>query len=220
MYLLEDPTILIKNNNDNLISQFLEQSLKHFYKELDAFCFRNQNRNFHEWFSESGYLSMFINGIIRNDTNNEFSAVQEYCVANLDTGGSGRCDGFIEFNKNVILIEAKKQKFKGLINSEHFNLEKWLSWDRDEIQVQLKNYLASEKHFFQEEGRYNNCYLMTVVFKIVKENKANHITKAKKELLIDETFSNRVWYYSISFFKDDPNESSFGIEVYGSIEHQ
>ena len=131
---------------------------------------------------------MFINGIIRNDSNNEFSAVQEYCVANLDTGGSGRCDGFIEFNKNVILIEAKKQQFKWLINSEYFNLEKWLLWDRDEIQVQLKNYLASEKYFFLEEGRYNNCYLMTVVFKIVKENKANHITKAKRNCLLMKLF--------------------------------
>lgn len=218
--LFDEPAILIKINNDNVIGQFLDQSLKHFYNELDFFCSKNNNKNFGEWFSESGYLSMFINGIVRNDMDRSYSAVQEYCVTNHIKGGSGRCDGFIEVNKNVILIEAKRQKYISSVNNEHFNLEKWLAWDKDEIQVQLKNYLASEEQFFQKEGRYNSCYLMTIIFKIVKENRANHIDKAKKQLHIDETVSSRVWFYSISFLKDDPNESAFGIEVYGSIEKQ
>lgn len=218
--LFDEPLILIKINNDNVIGQFLGQSLKHFYNELDFFCSKNDNKNFGEWFSESGYLSMFINGIVRNDKERSFSAVQEYCVTNHIKGGSGRCDGFIEYKKDVILVEAKRQKFKNSVNNQHFSLEKWLAWDKDEIQVQLKKYLASEEKFFTQEGRYNSCYLMTIVFKIVKENKNNHIDKARKQLLIDETFSNRVWFYSITFLKDDPNENALGIEVYGSIEKQ
>ncbi len=210
---------IIKVPTDLVIKKFLEESLEHLIEELDLFCTKNSNYDFVEWFSESGLLSMFINGIIRNDgENRNISVVQEYCVKNHIKGGTGRCDAFITFDKNVILIEAKKIPFIRKVDEDHFKIEPWLKWDNDVIKNQLENYLLSEKNFFLKEGRYNNCYLMTIVFKILKEDPVLHREKALKELNLNGNKSLHQWYYSLCFLNPNETGSPNGIEIYGTIE--
>lgn len=217
---LTPPDIIIKDTSDSVIKEFLTKSLKSFYKELDLFCEKNDNYDFGDWFSESGFLSMLINGIIRDDIGRRFSAVQEYCVKNHIKGGSGRCDGFITFDRNVLLIEAKEQSFLRRVDENHFDIEKWIIWDEDEIRKQLMNYLHSEKKFFLEDGRYDSCYLMTIVFKSIKENSNLHRQKAQTDLnTAKKTPFDRSWYYSLSFLRsNEDNTESEGMEVYGTIE--
>lgn len=218
MIILTQPTILIKDSNDNKVNDLLRDFLLHFYEELDFFCAKNKNENFGHWFSESSFLSMYINGIIRNDGDKrEFSAVQEYCVSNVISGGAGRCDGFIERNNDVFLLEAKRQQYNHLIDTDHFEIDKWLAWDKEQIQVQLKKYLLSEDKFFLD-GRYQSVYLMTIVFKAIKENKSTHLEKAIKKLDVTEQISDRTWYYSTSFIGADNAGVQDGVEVYGTIE--
>lgn len=218
MQILSDSLILIKKSDDDNIKDFLENSLIHFYEELDFFCDRNKNTNFGQWFSESGFLSMYINGVIRHDSKREVSAVQEYCVSNVISGGSGRCDGFIERNNSVFLLEAKRQQYSRPVGTDHFKIDKWLAWDKEQIQVQLKKYLKSEGEFFLQEGRYQSIYLMTIVFKAIRENKDTHLGKATQNLDVNEKKSDRIWYYSTAFINQDSTGTQDGIEVYGTIQ--
>lgn len=218
MEILSDPTILLKHNQDANVNAFLKNSLLHFYQELDLFCKKNDDTKFGKWFSESAFLSMYINGIIRNDTAREISTVQEYCVSNCIGGSPGRCDGFIERNKNVFLLEAKIQRYSRPVGSDHFDIPKWLLWDKEKIQTQLINYLNAEKVFFLGEERYQSCYLMTIVFKAIKQNEQLHTDNAKKYLIETEIESDRIWYYSTAFLNKQGEENTDGLEVYGTIE--
>lgn len=208
----------MKVDTDKDLSDFLKQSLEHFYDELDYFCAKNKNQNFGQWFSESGFLSMFINGIIRHDSKREISAVQEYCVSNVISGGAGRCDGFIERNNSVFLLEAKRQQYSRPVDGDHFNVGKWLAWDKEQIQLQLKKYLESEEIFFLKEGRYKSVYLMTIVFKVIREDQTTHLANAETDLKVDETSTDRMWYYSTAFINAANSPLQDGVEVYGTIE--
>ena len=218
MEILSEPTILLKHNEDGNVNAFLKDSLSHFYQELDFFCIKNDDTKFGKWFSESAFLSMYINGMIRKDTAREMSAVQEYCVSNCKGSSPGRCDGFIERNKNVFLLEAKVQRYNRPVGGDHFDIPKWLQWDKEKIQTQLINYLEAEKVFFLDEGRYQSCYLMTIVFKAIKENEKLHTDNAKKYLIETEAESERIWYYSTAFLKKESDGQANGLEVYGTIE--
>ena len=107
---------------------------------------------------------MYINGIIRHDNKREVSAVQDYCISNVISDGAGRCDGFIERNNDVFLLEAKRQLYSRPVDTDHFEIDKWLAWDKEQIQVQLNKYLVSEDKFFLD-GRYQSVYLMTIVLR-------------------------------------------------------
>lgn len=209
--------IICKTGNID-IYQFLNNSIDFFYNELDRFCEQNSNYDFGDWFSESGFLSMFINGMIRNDRNNDISAVQEYCIKKHIHGGTGRCDGLIAFKKDAILIEAKRYGYVKPVDANHFDIERWINWDENEIRNQLKNYLLSEKKFFLEENRYNTCYLMTIMFKIIKEDQEGHISNALTNLNpLNDNNLKRTWFYSVGFLNGNNNSISNGIEVYGTI---
>lgn len=206
---------IISNTEDTFIKDFICNSVRKFYEELDIFCYKNSTYDFCEWFSENTFLSVFFNGIVRNDIQKLYSVIQEYCVKM-----SKRCDGYLVCDKNAVLIEAKMQRFSNRVDVGHFDIDTWITWDESVNRSQLSEYFELEKDFFMGHNRFNECYLMTLVFKEVRENAAEHFAKAKNCLLPSHINDfQRTWYYSCAFIKDPDVELELlnGLEVYGTI---
>lgn len=196
---------------------YLKKSLRNFFKELRLFCDKNDVNDFHEWLSERSYLSLFLNSQIRNRLTLDFTALQEYLVKKLISGGVGRCDGFFKVNDDVVLVESKLQQFDRKIRSSHWDIKVWENYDTAEIYSQLNNYYCSEKGFFSSMNRYKNVLLQTIVFKIIETDPSEHLHAANGNLYCKgESFSNRDWYYACHF-PNYPEHMNIGIEVYGSL---
>lgn len=219
MIKFQQPTFINSHVDGVEVASILQEPIRQFYRELEMVVERNDASDFHEWFSEQTYLSTFFNGMVRHDTDYRRTVVQEYCTTDQESKKHGRCDGFLNDSHVVLVFEAKRGTYDEPVKSDHFDLNAWLVWDQSHILDQLEKYLACDERFFIKEGRYKQCYLVTIVFKIVKEKPEEHIKMAQKELFIEATTDERPWYYAVSFFGDNikSNEKAYGLEVYGTV---
>ncbi len=219
MKTLKNPLILFDQLPGERLSEKMADLLKDFYNELDLVMEQNDIVDFHEWFSEIGYVSMFFNGLVRNDIQKKRTTVQEYLTRNLDKNEKYRCDGFLNNDGEVMIFEAKQSYENGLNPEQHFNIDGWMKWDEG-IRTQLQRYYKSDQNFYSSAGRFKRTYLVTLCFKTFKVNAVNHLTEAVSKLAGNITNThNCQWYYSLAFFGecDKLKDHSFGIEVYGTI---
>jgi hypothetical protein len=216
---LNNPLTIVSDNTDDYFRRFIETSTKGFYIELSKMIQVNDAKNFHTWFTERSYLSLFFNAVIRNDTENKRSVIQEYSVVSSENDERGRCDGLMSDDKKVVLFEAKAFSKEDKIREDHFDVEPWIEWDK-KIRAQLNWYYQQDKEFFQDKNRYENCYLATIVFKIIFQVPETFYREAETKLKSDvENSLSRPWYYSVAFLDDSVTEDKFyGIEVYGTVE--
>lgn len=207
---------IIRHNIENS-KCFIRNTITHFFKELDHYIFQNKDYSFFEYFNESTYLSLLGNGVIRNDKEGEVNFVQEYNVQCLRK--VGRCDGFLKNLESVYFIESKLQKFKCQVDEGHWNVEQWMKYDEFEIKCQLREYYDAQLEYL-DSTIHKQHYLLTIVFKVLKENALKHIEMAEKSLVVDESNSlNKDWYYSVAFLNKPSDQKFNGIEIYGTIEH-
>jgi hypothetical protein len=205
------------------IREFLRNAIVHFFEELDFYVEQNKDRSFLLYFNEHTYLSLLGNAVTRNDNKREISLIHEYNVKCSD-GVIRRCDCFLKYKDAAFFIESKLEKFHKQIEDGHWDIEAWIKDDEQRIRPQLLQYYEAEYPKPQEKNSendiYSKHYLMTIVFKILKEKPEEYRKKAKTNLPESHknTF-NRDWFYSVAFLKkaEYPDELN-GLEVYGTIE--
>lgn len=208
----------IFSNSAGLMIDFLKKSLYSFFDEMDLYIEKNEDEGFW-WFQlERTLLSIYLNGIVRNDLNKEVTVLQEYAVWD-ESKKSMRCDAFVNYKSNVFLIEAKKKSDSIRIKENHWDIDAWL--DDDEIIVaQLEKYYQAQENYIKKD-LYQTCQLMTIVFANIKMNPSEHAKKAKEELeKKNGTNFKRDWFYTFLFDNDITNEKEVrGLEVYGTIKN-
>lgn len=207
---------LITTLNEGNILTFLKESISHFFKEVNLYIDENDDPTLFGYCTERSLFSMYINGLYRNSTT--ITAIQEYKI-DFPENKKGRADAFIKYNHSAIWIESK---FEGIrtLEDNHWEIMPWLQWDRSFILTQLQKYYDSEKVHLENKTIYLEHYLITMVFKIIKEKAESHIEEANKKLLqsINIKEDDRDWYYFVGFFDQSKNNDiSEGIEVYGSV---
>ncbi|RPD43566.1 hypothetical protein [Paracnuella aquatica] len=220
MLTFTSPHVLTAPAMEPYLANITEKRLRNFFQELEQVVNKNHSDDFHDWFRERTYLSIFFNGIIRHDAHYESTVIQEYCTTHEETKAHGRCDGFLNEQDTVTLFEAKLNRYPGKVSEDHFDLAGWMNWDEKKIRTQLNEYLDCDKRFFLNEGRYKRCFLSTLVFLVIKEVPGEHINKANQ--LIEQSKDNlnsQQWFYSVGYFADhsDTQNEKYGIEVYGTI---
>ncbi len=209
----------IISNPGRLINTFIVQSLLNFFYEADLYLKMNKDEGFWTYQLERTFLSMYLNGIIRNDRAKEVTVLQEYAVWTRKNFSKGRCDAFINYKKNAVMIEAKRDFDNIYIKDEHWNIDAWLEWDYVKIGKQLENYHEVQKIYIKKED-YDSLQLMTLVFNLVKINPAKHHEESKRHLesKINENFP-RDWFYTFLYDKliDKETGLNTGLEIYGTI---
>lgn len=204
------------NSLENDVESYLEKSLNSFFKELDIVCLQNDVNDFQEWFTERTFLSLYINGQIRNTSIENVSAIQEYSVNDGDS--SGRCDALLTVNKTLFLIESKCQKYPSKIEDSHWDMDGWNNYDANVLK-QLNWYFDTDTSFYLGT-RYEKVYLQTIIFKIINNDKIKHFGSVEQKMNIQGVgLEDRSWYYGCYYPKaiQDINPENIGIEVYGSV---
>lgn len=210
--------ILSHSSLSGIKEKYIDHPINTFFNELDRVCAHNKIDNFQEWFIERTFVSLYINGMVRADVNGNVSAIQEFVVDESESSSKGRCDALITFNqKELILLEAKFQKYPRSINESHWDFAAWETYD-DYVFKQLDRYYNAEQPFYVN-GRYDKLFFQTIVFKIIESDKDEHFQNATSKLNTNEYMLNgRGWYYSC-YYPESINKqhSVLGIEVYGTF---
>lgn len=208
------PSIISNGNSIKEIKPFLENSINDFMNEMDLYLDRNKDERFLRYFGERSFLSMFINAIIRNDIKKVVTGVQEYPVE-VD-GPDMRCDAWLNYDQNIFIIEAKRQKLENeVLDSNHWDMDAWLKWDDLEVKPQLSVYYNAESEGISLP-RYKSCFLMTLVFKVIQQDFKKHFSDAEVNLKSD-FHPGQDWFYSVGFIRENESEELLGVEVYGTI---
>jgi hypothetical protein len=210
------PPIISNGGLVTTIQGFVKKSICDFMAEIDLYLNMHEDVKFLEYFHERSFLSMFLNGVVRNDKRSEVTCAQEYPV-NV-AGTNRRCDVWVNYAQNILIIEAKRLELgNGRLPDNHWNMNDWFEWDDKFIrQSQLLKYHSAEEESLKLP-RYKSCYLMTLVFKIIRENFKDHFNEAESKLDINY-HPDRDWFYSVGFISENKCEELLGVEVYGTIE--
>ena len=140
---MKSELLLNITGNDGAIKQMIENTLKSFLCELEHYIEHNEDSDILKYASEQSLACMLVNGLIRKDSDNKITALQEYCC-DLQTGGYGRPDIFLRIGSTAFYIECKYDRTE-VMRVDHWNMEGWLEWDTKEIYNQVINYCNSEK---------------------------------------------------------------------------
>lgn len=142
--------------------------------------------------------------------------MQEYSIFD-DANKFGRPDIFLRVRDKAFWIECKFQPLKNGIRDDHWNMAAWMDYD-DSIFLQAMKYYTAERSLVNDSFTGGH-FVMTLVFKIIKENPASHMVNAVVNLepdIIDPAY--RGWFYSLFFINENSAPKQVGIEVYGTIE--
>lgn len=209
----------IISNPGGIKKEFLQKSLINFFDEMDFYIEQNKDYGFWKYQHERTLLSMYLNGVVRNDIKREISLLQEYGVWDDSKVSQGRCDAFLNFKKNAILIEAKRDFDNIQIKDGHWDIDAWLDWDYKKIGKQLENYYLVQKNNIVKDD-YDSCQLMTLVFNLVKINPDKHSEGSRQNLenRIRDNFS-RDWFYTFLYDNEIDSNTGLnsGLEIYGTL---
>lgn len=209
----------IISGNDEVFNNFLRLAISSFFKELEGYIDHNSDPELLGYGNEATLMALFVNGLIRQDGNNYgITALQEYSTTRKSNNANGRLDAFIRHDKTGIWIEAKYDRGGALIKdrSSHWDIEKWLWWDKIEIMKQVTDYYEAEAP--KVNSSYESHYVMTLAFKKLTEQPAAFSEEAEKELGGSVNIKHeRSWYYSVGFL-EYPEKEPTGLEVYGTFE--
>jgi len=206
---------LIVTGNDIAFNTFLQLAVDSFFNELEGYINHNTDPVVLDYGHELTLTSMLLNGLTRQNGNRyTITALQEYGTYKKSNSSNGRVDAFVRYENNGIWIEAKYDREGALIKDRlsHWDIEKWLWWDKIEILKQVNDYYLEEGP--KVNNSYASHYIMTLAFKKVSEEPFSFIDEAMKELGSNSQKAyDRHWYYSVGYFENEHT----GIEVYGTF---
>lgn len=207
---------VLVSNADQFLDGFIRNAIKHFFDELDLYINHNQDFDILSYANEQTLSSLLVNGIIRNNGNKgSITAVQEYGTYFRDSISHGRPDIFIRKETTGVWIESKYSKAT-YITADHWDIGKWLDWDKNTILNQVEGYYNAEKD--EVNDTYSDHYIMSLAFKLVNTDPASFFEMVDGQLypyILNTT--DRTWYYSVGFVdKPDKFGNSLGVEVYGT----
>lgn len=204
---------------DSIIANFIKTSIVNFKEELEFYIQENEDPVVLYYSNERTLASMYVNGLIRGDKEKAATVLQEYSTTRQDLGGHMRPDIFIRYKRKAIWIECKMDK-TFLIQNDHWDVKNWLEWDYNTVFSQGMSYYNAEGKLLNSSYDSGH-YVMTLIFKLIKEEPDRYIQKGKTALLNKiEDECDRPWFYSSLFIPNNENETtSIGLEVYGTIKH-
>lgn len=210
------PIISVRNE---AMKEFIKTSINSFLDEMDSYIYENEEKGFWHYQIERTLLSMYLSGIVRNDSKRSVTLLQEFAVWNKSNKFKGRCDAFINFKGNVILLEAKRDSESTRVKEDHWDINKWIKWDNKVAGIQLKRYYEAQKKFIGTD--YLSCHLMSIVFDNIIANPQEHIRAMNHNLgsKIKDEYS-KDWFCTVLFEKDSEkkkNRIRKGLEIYGTI---
>jgi len=206
----------IITNTTEPISFILKEGVSNFFAELNKYISDNGDPGILTYANEMTLASLFLCGNVRR--NQDITGVQEYgidCVKNGKTF-RGRPDIFMKSDENALWIESKFQRDIVSLTSNHWDIDSWLLWDNQEILPQLKSYYDAEK--ILTNPSYTKYYLVSLCFKLIKENKNNHLGLVQNKLRaeVNKKKYTPQWYYQVAF-EDSTSDHRNGLEVYGTF---
>jgi len=212
--LVHIPTIIA--TCESFFAEFISDAVDSFFSELNLYIRHNEDDMILDYANEQTLCSLFVNGIIRNDSKKHtITAVQEYGSYSKIDSRHGRTDLFMKVGDTGIWIEAKYDKYHETLDKNHWNIESWLQWD-DKIFGQVMDYYNME--IDQVNPSYKEFYVMTLVFKKIREHADLVKDSANTELKINSTKDYvRPWYYSVGFFEYGNKDKVTGVEIYGTF---
>lgn len=198
------------------IENFITKGLNHFREEVNLFIEKNSDSGIFGYSTEQTLAALFVNGLIRNDTDREITALQEYKLSFIETGSYGRPDIFLRYKESAIWIECKIDD-KFVITNNHWNVEDWLKWEKNAILKQVEKYYDAEKNFINDTFSGGH-FIMCLSFKLLKMDAQSFCDLAKSELEPQKAVGcDRPWFYSVFFLDSNDKGNQAGIEVFGSI---
>lgn len=215
---MKDHTISLSDfiitESPDAIKAFIKSAVSNYFEELEKYIQENDDPDIVRYATERTMASLFVCGNLRKDE--KMTAVQEYgtmCSKNNLTV-AGRPDIFINHGGAAIWVECKYDRNSKKLGLDHWDIEGWLEWDSENALAQVETYYNSEKHILN--NCYNQRYLLTLCFKLIKENKEAHIKKVHDNLQSAASKENgKIWYYQVGFLETHEVEM-IGIEVYGT----
>lgn len=209
---------LIITNKTEPIYSILKNGVAYFFDELNKYIEHNDDSQILNYANEITLSSLFLCGNIRQSS--QITGVQEYGIDCIKGKKSfrGRPDIFMKSEKNAIWIECKFQKNTVTITNNHWDIGAWLLWDNQTILQQLQDYYEAEKKMINSS--FEKHYLVTLCFKLIRENKNQHLDLVQKKLR-EETKKLFIseWYYQVAF-EESLTEICYGLEVYGTFKEE
>ncbi len=201
---------------DREIKEFITKGLNHFREEVNLFIKKNNDSGIFGYSTEQTFAALFVNGLIRNDREEEITALQEYKLSFIETGSYGRPDIFLRVKDMAIWIECKiDDRFN--ITNNHWHVGDWLTWEENAILKQVEKYYNSEKNFINDTFTGGH-YIMCLSFKLLNMEAQSFCDLAKSKLEPQKAGDcDRPWFYSVFFLDSAGPGNQAGIEVFGSI---
>ena len=194
------------NNHPKVIVDIIDKIIKDFRKELQLYYEKTHDHELFQ-FNEQAFVGLLNNSIVRIDSDNNITTIQEYCVKERKTGKTGRVD-LLMYNseeKTCIIFEAKHYY------TDEKKDEKWSVKDTDrdleEIIEQVNRYYKAEKDFYKDK----TVYLCAIVFDSVLKFKTTI-----EDYLKLKDFDDLGNYYSYTLYEE--NELSDVLNIYGRVE--
>lgn len=206
---------IVSKTEDIEMVNFLRNGVANFFDELSQYINDNDDPEVLTYATERTLASLFVCGNLRREAS--MTGLQEYgtlCTKN-NVEVHGRPDIFIKSGDKAIWIECKYQKNIQSLGTDHWDVPCWLAWDKENAFSQVEIYYNSEASKLNKS--YKKRYIVTLCFKLIKENKEEHEKKVNSELKSKVAEDcDRVWYYQVGFFPGE-NGSQVGLEVYGTL---
>jgi hypothetical protein len=195
----------LKGNSKKLIEIIINE----IQKEFELYCQEFKSSDLFQ-FNERALVGLLVNSIIRNDVDNRFIIIQEFCVYNKHELSWGRADLFIFDSENdeYYLIEVKKPPFIKEKADENWLDEDTEKYLKDTILGQAREYYEAEKKIYKKKTTYLGALVFEgVYFNIGRENYVSNLVKYEPK--------TKNYFYTF-FHSEDCKE--FGLAMYGLIE--
>jgi hypothetical protein len=204
----------IISKDNQLSSEFILYGLEAFRKELLFYVEQNQDPSVLAYGNEQTMTSLFLMGLVRQESEKKISGLQEYSLFR-EEGGFKRPDLFVKYGEEAYWIESKIDRtFKPIDHSQHWNISAWLTWDQAAME-QAQTYYDCEKKDLN--GKYSDGhFVMTLCFKTVKESPLEYLEIAGNKLQGALESVDRSWFYDCPFLDYEEDGKFHGLEIYGT----
>lgn len=204
----------ISNKND-----FLSKSIFHFYQTIESYL-KHSNRKDKIYsiieYGEQTLLSFFIQGIVKNDSSNNYILAQELYIGDKNDNLKGRADLLIEDQQNnsIYFIEAKKVNTK---NEDEPSSDSWK--DKNEVEKYYNQVLEQANKYLQSDINnkrlidFSHIYKVALIFDSVK---FKSLKAAQKWMSYKTEIKNEFYHFKLFHF----NNKFYGLACYGLIEKQ
>jgi len=184
-----------------------------FKSELQLYYDKTKDKELFQ-FNEQAFVGLLNNAIVRNDSDNNITTIQEYCVKERKTGKTGRVD-LLMYNseKNICIIFEAKHYYT--------NEQKDNSWSKIETCRHLNEVIKQAERYYENDRTSNNdndfykdktVYLCAIVFDSLTE------INSVEDYLKQDDFKDLTNYYSYTLYEE--NGLNEVLNIYGMVENK